>query len=86
MPPSVVELLTGVHDKLSGIMPILAGTSIGYMLSFRYRLPHLPTAFLHAGAFHRHRVPLADCAPDGVAAPAPLDTAGTRRTDQRKRA
>ncbi|KAG1451353.1 hypothetical protein G6F57_016185 [Rhizopus arrhizus] len=46
MPPSVVELLTGVHDKLSGIMPILAGTSIGYMLSFRYRLPHLPTAFL----------------------------------------
>ncbi|CAB3930472.1 PTS sugar transporter subunit IIC/EAL domain-containing protein [Achromobacter insolitus] len=46
LPAALVDLLTGVHDKLSGIMPILAGTSIGYMLSFRHRVPHLPTAFL----------------------------------------
>ncbi|MGB3436361.1 PTS sugar transporter subunit IIC/EAL domain-containing protein [Achromobacter sp.] len=46
LPASVVDLLTGVHGKLSDIMPILAGTSIGYMLSFRHRVPHLPTAFL----------------------------------------
>ncbi|MGS1109710.1 PTS sugar transporter subunit IIC/EAL domain-containing protein [Achromobacter anxifer] len=46
LPATVVELLTGVHDKLTSLMPILAGTSIGYMLSFRHRVPHLPTAFL----------------------------------------
>lgn len=46
LPAAVVELLTEVHDKLAGIMPVLVGTSIGYMLSFRHRVPHLPTAFL----------------------------------------
>ncbi|WP_447921573.1 PTS sugar transporter subunit IIC/EAL domain-containing protein [Achromobacter aegrifaciens] len=46
LPATVVDLLTGVHDKLAGIMPVLVGTSIGYMLSFRHRVPHLPTAFL----------------------------------------
>lgn len=46
LPATVVELLTAVHDKLTNLMPILAGTSIGYMLSFRHRVPHLPTAFL----------------------------------------
>ncbi|WP_175175370.1 PTS sugar transporter subunit IIC/EAL domain-containing protein [Achromobacter pestifer] len=46
LPATIVELLTSVHDKLAGIMPILVGTSIGYMLSFRHRVPHLPTAFL----------------------------------------
>ena len=46
LPATVVELLTAVHDKLTSLMPILAGTSIGYMLSFRHRVPHLPTAFL----------------------------------------
>lgn len=42
LPATVVELLTAVHDKLTNLMPILAGTSIGYMLSFRHRVPHLP--------------------------------------------
>ncbi|MGV2904584.1 PTS sugar transporter subunit IIC/EAL domain-containing protein [Achromobacter sp. AGC25] len=46
LPVALVELLAGIHDRLTGIMPILAGASIGYMLSFRHHVPHLPTAFL----------------------------------------
>lgn len=46
LPPAFADLLLGVHDKLAGIMPLLVGASIGYMLSIRHRLPHLPTAFL----------------------------------------
>lgn len=46
LPDGFADLLAGIHRKLSGIMPLLAGMSIGYMLSIRHRLPHLPTALL----------------------------------------
>ncbi|EHK63643.1 EAL domain-containing protein [Achromobacter arsenitoxydans] len=46
LPDVIADLLAGAHRKLSAIMPLLAGMSIGYMLSIRHRLPHLPTALL----------------------------------------
>ena len=46
LPEPATELLTSVHQKLTGIMPMLVAAAIGYMLSIRHRVPHLPTAFL----------------------------------------
>jgi PTS system cellobiose-specific IIC component len=46
LPDGIATLLASLHRKLSGIMPLMAGMSIGYMLSIRHRLPHLPTALL----------------------------------------
>ncbi|CAB3666920.1 hypothetical protein LMG3458_00889 [Achromobacter deleyi] len=46
LPPHVADVLSGVHDKLNAVMPMLVSTSIGYMLSIRYRVPNLPAAFL----------------------------------------
>ncbi len=46
LPASVADVLASVHDKLNAVMPILVSTSIGYMLSIRYRVPNLPAAFL----------------------------------------
>ena len=46
LPGDIADLLANAHRKLSGIMPLLAGMSVGYMLSIRHRLPHLPTALL----------------------------------------
>ncbi|MGC5699081.1 PTS sugar transporter subunit IIC/EAL domain-containing protein [Pseudomonas sp. NFXW11] len=45
-PGSLVELLTGLHNRLSSIIPLLVAASIGYMLALQYRLPQLPVAFL----------------------------------------
>ena len=45
-PPALVELLTGLHNRISSIIPLLVAASIGYMLAIKYRLPQLPVAFL----------------------------------------
>lgn len=46
LPPAVAEMLANVHSRLNAIMPILVSTSVGYMMSIRYRVPNLPAAFL----------------------------------------
>ena len=46
LPDGIADLLAGLHRALSSVIPLLAGTAIGYMLSIRHRLPHLPTALL----------------------------------------
>ncbi|MFP3740212.1 PTS sugar transporter subunit IIC, partial [Burkholderia sp. SIMBA_019] len=46
LPAGVVESLAAVHARLNAIMPLLVGTSVGYMLSIRHRVPNLPAAFL----------------------------------------
>ncbi|MBB1627653.1 PTS sugar transporter subunit IIC [Achromobacter sp. UMC71] len=46
LPAEVADVLALVHNKLNAVMPTLVGTSIGYMLSIRYRVPNLPAAFL----------------------------------------
>lgn len=46
LPAPVAETLAEVHDRLNAIMPMLVGTSVGYMMSIRYRVPNLPAAFL----------------------------------------
>ncbi|ALX85914.1 PTS sugar transporter subunit IIC [Achromobacter denitrificans] len=46
MPAPVAEILAGVHTRLNAVMPILVSTSVGYMMSIRYRVPNLPAAFL----------------------------------------
>ena len=38
LPDGIATLLASLHRKLSGIMPLMAGMSIGYMLSIRHRL------------------------------------------------
>ncbi|UCZ85164.1 EAL domain-containing protein [Pseudomonas sp. L5B5] len=45
-PVGLVQLLTGLHDRISSIIPLLVAASIGYMLAIQYRLPQLPVAFL----------------------------------------
>ncbi|MCE4052589.1 EAL domain-containing protein [Pseudomonas sp. Au-Pse12] len=45
-PPELVQLLTGLHARISSIIPLLVAASIGYMLAIKYRLPQLPVAFL----------------------------------------
>ncbi len=45
-PRELVELLTGLHDRISSIIPLLVAASIGYMLAIQHRLPQLPVAFL----------------------------------------
>ncbi|MNK47203.1 Lichenan permease IIC component [compost metagenome] len=42
----ISDFLASVYRRLSAVMPLLAGASIGYMLSIRHRLAHLPTALL----------------------------------------
>ncbi len=46
LPAELADVLALVHGKLNAVMPTLVGTSIGYMLSIRYRVPNLPAAFL----------------------------------------
>ena len=45
-PGSLVDLLTGLHNRISSIIPLLVAASIGYMLAIQHRLPQLPVAFL----------------------------------------
>jgi PTS system cellobiose-specific IIC component len=44
--PQVVAFFSGLHAKISSVIPLLVAASIGYMLSIQYRLPQLPVAFL----------------------------------------
>lgn len=46
LPVAVAEALADVHSRLNAIMPMLVSTSVGYMMSIRYRVPNLPAAFL----------------------------------------
>ncbi|MGY2234524.1 EAL domain-containing protein [Pseudomonas gingeri] len=45
-PDELVDFLAGLHEKISGTLPLLVAASIGYMLAIRYRLPQVPVAFL----------------------------------------
>ncbi|MFC6300908.1 EAL domain-containing protein [Pseudomonas sp. CCM 7893] len=44
--PQLVTFLSGLHAKLSSVIPLLVAASIGYMLAIQHRLPQLPVAFL----------------------------------------
>ncbi|MCJ7959223.1 PTS sugar transporter subunit IIC/EAL domain-containing protein [Pseudomonas sp. N2-5-1-1] len=44
--PQVVAFLSGLHNQISSVIPLLVAASIGYMLAIQYRLPQLPVAFL----------------------------------------
>ena len=44
--PQVVGFLSGLHNQISSVIPLLVAASIGYMLAIQYRLPQLPVAFL----------------------------------------
>lgn len=46
LPPSVVEVLAGLHTQINSVIPLLVAASIGYMQAIRYRLPQLPVALL----------------------------------------
>ncbi|MDF2397361.1 PTS sugar transporter subunit IIC/EAL domain-containing protein [Pseudomonas protegens] len=45
-PDALVDVLTGLHNRISSIIPLLVAASIGYMLAIQHRLPQLPVAFL----------------------------------------
>ncbi|MBT2372283.1 EAL domain-containing protein [Pseudomonas fluorescens] len=44
--PQLVSFLSGLHAKISSVIPLLVAASIGYMLAIQHRLPQLPVAFL----------------------------------------
>ncbi|AZF15957.1 EAL domain-containing protein [Pseudomonas sp. R3-18-08] len=44
--PPIVSFLSGLHDRISSVIPLLVAASIGYMLAIQHRLPQLPIAFL----------------------------------------
>mgnify|MGYP002719100061 FL=1 len=44
--PQVVAFLSGLHNQISSVIPLLVAASIGYMLAIQHRLPQLPVAFL----------------------------------------
>lgn len=44
--PQVVGFLSGLHNQISSVIPLLVAASIGYMLAIQHRLPQLPVAFL----------------------------------------